>query len=192
MTELFSELARQERARIVSREAAHALHEDGCFRLRVEDVARRSGVAKGTVYLDFGSKASLLSGALDDAREQLMEAIESRIADTSTADERLYGALFALAENVAGPVEMRVLIEGRLPCAVRWIGGDPAPAEQIERRLADLISAAVPGVAHEPDAAAQAVLAVASTSASQRLAAERGPAVLADWLKRVARTPAGP
>lgn len=187
LTERFSELTRQHRARMISREAAHVLGEAGCFKLRVDDVAQRAGVAKGTVYLDFGSKASLLSGSLASACEQLMDAIEARISEKPTAGEQLHEALIAVAASAVGPAELRLLIEGRLPCTVRWAGGDSSPYEQIERRLAGLVSAWAPGSGAEPLAVAQGVLAVASTPASRRLAAERGPAVLASSLVRVAQ-----
>ena len=187
MSERFTDLVRRERSRLVAREAARELEENGCFHIRIEDIARRSGIAKGTVYQDFGGKGSLLSSALSDACEQLLQTIDARIGDLGSPEDRLREGIYVLSESAVGPAELRVLIERRLSCAVRWFGGDTAPYERLEQRLAELIE----GSSHRPDresslTTAQALLAVASTPRAQRLAFEHGPRALAEWLLGVA------
>lgn len=181
MSERFSLLTRQERSRVLAREAARTLEERGCFHLRVEDIARGAGVAKGTVYLDFGSKASLLSKTLSEVCGLLLGMIEARVEQPGS-EGGLRGALLALAEAATNKGELGVLLERRLPCATRWIEGDDSSYERLEQRLAELVSESDRSPGFDPTLIAQAVLAVASTPRSRQLANERGPRALADAL----------
>ncbi len=179
MGERFVERMRDERAGVVSREAARVLAEDGCFRLRVEDVARAAGVAKGTVYLDLGSKEHLIAASLAGQCFEMLEALASRVEPIADRGERLREAIRFLARVPVDQPDLVVLLEGRLPCAARWIGADVSPYQRIEGFLATLIEDAVragdldSGI--DPRFAAQAVLAVASTPEWRRLAATDGP-----------------
>lgn len=185
MSERFSQLARLERSRAIAREAAFVLEEQGCFHLKVEDVARAAGVAKGTVYLDFTSKGSLLSQTLSGACELLLAKIETRVCYLESPELRLHEAVQVLAECVVAPSELGVLLEGRLPCAARWMGGDMSPYERLEERLSEFVAECYPPPLCEPLLTAQALIAVSSTPRSRQLASERGPLALAEVLLKV-------
>jgi AcrR family transcriptional regulator len=66
--------------------AEHGL--SGC---RLDDVARRAGVAKGTIYLYFPSKEALFREMVRTTTIAALEQAESRLADTETlsADSQL-------------------------------------------------------------------------------------------------------
>ncbi len=74
--------------------AAAALFSKGGWTVRVDDIARKAEVAKGTVYLYFGSKEELYLGALADGLDILRGLLEQAAAAHPDPGERL----FALAE----------------------------------------------------------------------------------------------
>ncbi len=175
----FGERMRRERVEHLAKEAAHALGERGCFRLRLEDVARGAGVAKGTVYLDFPGKAELLAASLTQSCEQALDLLRSGVEAALDPSSRLSGALAVLARMPVDHPELLPFLEGRLECAARWIGADASAYEQVVSYLADLVEdAAQAGSLEEgvdPDLAAQAILALASTPAWRRLALRGSP-----------------
>lgn len=179
MTERLNERARRTRAEIVAREAALAVGQNGCFRLRVEDVAGAAGVGKGTVYLDHGDKASLVGASLALLCRDTMDELERRLDGVSDPGERLRGAIRLLAVLPLERPEMQVLLEGRLPCAARWIGADVSPYAELERYFATLVEDArrAGGLKADVDPrfAAQALLAVVSTPAWRETVVEEGP-----------------
>ena len=64
MDERFRDRMRRERTDVILRETAGLASEQGWVTLRVEDVARRAGIAKGTIYLDFKDKDELITAAI--------------------------------------------------------------------------------------------------------------------------------
>jgi AcrR family transcriptional regulator len=80
------------RARVV--DAARAVFsEDGFHRAAVEEVARRAGVARATVYYQFGSKLGLVEAVLDDierrgGQDRVIAAIG--IPDAAEATQRAF------------------------------------------------------------------------------------------------------
>ena len=164
--------ARRERARETAVAAARLLDEEGCFRFRVEDVAVAAGVAKGSVYLDHGGKASLVGGALGWACDEVLAELAA-LDVLPDPVARLRGAVRLLARLARERPELAVVLEGRLACATRWIGGDPSPSEALARRLAaiaaDAIRAAGPRDA-DPRLVAEVVLVVVASPAGRRAA----------------------
>ncbi|MGL5861686.1 MAG: TetR/AcrR family transcriptional regulator, partial [Phycicoccus sp.] len=76
------------RARILA--AARAvLAEHGYDGAVMADVATRAGVAKGTVYLYFPSKAALVSALSAQVRDQLLGAVGGALSENATLAERL-------------------------------------------------------------------------------------------------------
>lgn len=80
--------AAQKRARIL--QAATELFINlGYRKTSVEDIATRAGVAKGTVYLSFRSKAEILKAAISAEEEGYLERTRPILTDTMDDRERL-------------------------------------------------------------------------------------------------------
>jgi TetR/AcrR family transcriptional regulator, fatty acid metabolism regulator protein len=61
----------------------------GYFAARVSDVAKRAGVADGTIYLYFASKEDILVRLFDEVMAEQAEEMKKAIASLPTAPERL-------------------------------------------------------------------------------------------------------
>lgn len=88
--------------------------ERGFAATRLEDVARRAGIAKGTVYLYFSSKESLFEAALKDRMVSTMEGVGELTASFAGSTEELLGLVLRriydqMIEGDAG-VLLRILI----------------------------------------------------------------------------------
>ncbi|WP_280303376.1 TetR/AcrR family transcriptional regulator [Nocardia neocaledoniensis] len=99
--------ARQEE---ILRAAATVFADKGFAATRVEDVAAAAGIAKGSVYLYFPSRDSLLAGVFDSYARRSARVL-AEVGDGPALDrlERLIrGALAMLAEH---PEHARVLLD---------------------------------------------------------------------------------
>jgi AcrR family transcriptional regulator len=77
-------------------EAAVALiGERGYTGTTVDEIVERAGVAKGTVYYHFKSKAELFSALLDDGLERLATSFRAATADTADATAALRALVHA-------------------------------------------------------------------------------------------------
>ncbi len=88
--------------------------ERGFAATRLEDVAKRAGIAKGTVYLYFSSKESLFEAALKDRMVSTMEGVGELTASFAGSTEELLRLVLAriygqMIEGDAG-VLLRILI----------------------------------------------------------------------------------
>lgn len=85
------EREKKERRRSILRAAREVFFEQGFYRATVDSVAERAEVSKGTVYLYFDSKETLLAALLLEGLKALVDSLdESYPADSSMpADERL-------------------------------------------------------------------------------------------------------
>ncbi|MDM8016364.1 MAG: TetR/AcrR family transcriptional regulator [Rhizobium sp.] len=99
--------------------------ERGFAATRLDDVAKRAGIAKGTVYLYFSSKESLFEAALKDRMVSTMEGVGELTASFAGSTEELLRLVLAriygqMIEGDAG-VLLRILIgEGdRFPDLVK-------------------------------------------------------------------------
>ncbi len=84
---------------------------------RLDDVARRAGVAKGTIYLYFDSKAALFRGVVEAWLLPGLAHAEAQLADDGRSAEALLAdVLFTLyrelVETDAGQVMRLVIAEG--------------------------------------------------------------------------------
>jgi len=82
---------KEERRDSILSAARDVFYEKGFHRVKVDDVARRAEVSKGTVYLYFESKESLLAHLLLEDLEALVAALEAAFApgETIPAEARL-------------------------------------------------------------------------------------------------------
>lgn len=82
---------REERRQSILRAAREALQEEGFHRVTMDGIAERAEVSKGTVYLYFESKETLLASLLLEALGALCDYLEEAYAPERSlaADERL-------------------------------------------------------------------------------------------------------
>lgn len=73
----------------------------GFQRARMEDVARESGLSKGTLYLYYESKDELIGALLESVFDRGMRDLKSALASEGSAGERLR----KLGELVSGEME---------------------------------------------------------------------------------------
>lgn len=85
------EREKRERRQSILRAAREVFFENGFHRATVDDVAERAEVSKGTVYLYFESKETILALLLLEGLDELLEALEGAYAagETIAAEERL-------------------------------------------------------------------------------------------------------
>ncbi len=74
--------------------------EKGFFNATVSEVARRAGVADGTIYLYFKGKDDLLIRLFEEIMARINERLRSAIAEADTAPEKLRAIVLAQAELV--------------------------------------------------------------------------------------------
>ncbi len=80
---------RGERQRQILDAAVEAFAEKGFHGARISDVARRAGVADGTIYLYFRSKEDLLLSVFEAKMEELRRGLEEALARVDDPLERL-------------------------------------------------------------------------------------------------------
>lgn len=85
------EREKEERRQSILRAAREAFFEEGFHRATVDNVAERAEVSKGTVYLYFDSKETLLAALLLEGLEALIQSLEEAYARDRelAAEERL-------------------------------------------------------------------------------------------------------
>ncbi len=178
MTERLSARARRERSEILARETARALREKGCFRLRVDDVARAAGIGKGTVYLDHRDKASLVGASLARSCRDLIGELSRHADSIPDPHARFVAAARALARASVDRPDLGVLLERRLVCSARWVGADVAPYAQLVGHLGSVVEDALSAGGREPALdpdLAEAILGAVSMPAWRRIAVQDGP-----------------
>ncbi|GIU99287.1 MAG: TetR family transcriptional regulator [Actinomycetota bacterium] len=174
MAERFIERSRGERSRALARTTAQLLREEGCFRVKVEAVARAAGVGKGTVYLDHGDKVGLVGSSLELACRDLVAAIDRAVAGASDPRARLARAVEVLVRACSERPELAVVLERRLPCAARWLGADLRPYARLVARLRLAVAEAIGGrPGPEAGLVAEALLGTLSMPGWQDLARRR-------------------
>lgn len=90
--------------------ASDAILRHGYRRASIDDIARRSGVAKGTVYLYFESKADLLMQILLEERRHKLALIKEVLERKGSGLQRLELWLEGLLKSIDGePITARLL-----------------------------------------------------------------------------------
>jgi len=109
--------ARRNRERILR--AAEALIADrGLERVKMEEIAARAGVAKGTVFQRFGNRAGLAVALLDERERELQDAILAGpppLGPGAPADARLVAFLEAIAEFTDAHHELLIVSDHDTP-----------------------------------------------------------------------------
>lgn len=112
--------AKDERRTAFLMAAMDEFFDKGFEAARVDDIAKRAGLSKGTLYLYFKSKEELFQGLIDMAAAPKLEEMETIVSTASTASDALAGILkFApvMVRQSIMPRIIKVLIGdgGRFP-----------------------------------------------------------------------------
>lgn len=176
MNPRFRDRVREERARATIEQTLVVLAETGYDGFRVDEVARRVGVGKGTVYLDFPGKEALIDSALESAGRQLVDRVSGAIEDERDPVARILKAFRALAEILHRRRELAVLVECR---PVRGpLEDGPLPCTPLKEFLQGMVLEASGDKAlrtAEGEITAEAILGLLSRPDWRRMAAEAGP-----------------
>ena len=113
----------------------------GCFRMTLDDVAQRVGIAKGTLYLHYPSREALLSAVLTRACEQLREQcwLAWETAPNPTAGFR--AVIATLVGMDQGPDAPSPATLSRLQCGLIWKQFAPFRTGQVEQALEPVVNA---------------------------------------------------
>ena len=83
--------------------ADELFYEGGTHAVGIDRVIERAGVAKASLYDNFGSKEELIRAYLEARHEARKARITARLERYATARERLLGVFDALADVMAQP-----------------------------------------------------------------------------------------
>lgn len=107
--------------------------EKGYAATRLDDVARRAGVAKGTVYLYFTNKEALFDGVIRQAIVPVLEQGEQRV-------DRHKGSTAELLQDVLGNW-MQLLSEGPLSRIPKLMASDADKFPELTKAFHDVVLA---------------------------------------------------
>lgn len=177
--------AKERRRRALLDAALEVFFERGLSAARMEDVAARAGLSKGTLYLYFASKEALFAALIDDVVKPNIDRAVAAIASAPTADGAI-GRLAALAPWI--------IRETPMPKVVKIMIGDAVAfpeivksyrAEVVERVLGALVGMLTAArdrgelAVRDPETTARLVIAPVLLAAIWRVLFER-PEALAD------------
>lgn len=74
---------------LITEAAVEVFAERGFHQARVSDIARRAGVADGTIYLYFKNKEDLLLSIFEEKMDYLLAGLRDALADTADPIERI-------------------------------------------------------------------------------------------------------
>jgi TetR/AcrR family fatty acid metabolism transcriptional regulator len=80
---------RTEKRALITEAAVEVFAEKGFHTARVSDIARKAGVADGTIYLYFKSKEDLLLSIFEEKMDLLLEAMHASMEGVSDPEERI-------------------------------------------------------------------------------------------------------
>lgn len=127
--------------------ALEVFAERGFAATRLDEIAARAGVSKGTVYLYFESKEALFKAAVETAITPVLEAAEALVAEAAhPAAELLRRVVFDWWRDVGSTVlgslpKLLVAESGNFPELARWFHDNMI--RRAQRALAGIIEAGV-------------------------------------------------
>jgi AcrR family transcriptional regulator len=124
---------------------AEVIAEDGPLAVRVEEVARRAGCSRATVYRYVADKDELVREVLVGRADEIATALEAEIDDDADPAEWIVQGLLRHADAVRAEPWYRALEREGATAAVARVGGGPDAvvglATPIVRRFLDRIAA---------------------------------------------------
>lgn len=169
----------EQRCAALVQQAARLMLANGCDRVRVEDVADASGVAKGTCYQHFKSKTDMLAAAQECLDRRMAERL-ARIAAESGPQQ----SLLAAADGIIANLIRRLAGDGKPPmsdevgwaCCLKFttcpVGGPARSVDTLHRAVS------ATGGRHAPlpaEMAVDLVLAVPAVQVAERMRRRREP-----------------
>jgi AcrR family transcriptional regulator len=118
--------AARNRARVL--DAARTAFAEAGLDVGVEEIARRAGVGKGTLYRRFPTKEALVRAIFED----ILDEVERRVAESETVAD----ASEAFASYLRGAAEMQASNQGFYDVVAHRLGAAALTDEQRERVLA--------------------------------------------------------
>ncbi len=107
--------AKDERRQAILQAALDEIFEHGFAAARMEDIAERAGVSKGTVYLYFPSKTAVFEGLVDAFARPNRERLEAVLAQPVPAIDRIrqmIAIMPALIRHSDMPKLLKILVSG--------------------------------------------------------------------------------
>lgn len=104
----------EERPRQILDAAFEVFAEHGLASARLDDIARRAGVSKGTIYLYFPSKEDLFREVVRHTVGDAIDDIERRLAGATATDDL----------NAFMDAKWRFLCSPKFPPLQRWVHGE--------------------------------------------------------------------
>jgi AcrR family transcriptional regulator len=171
----FVDRARKGRVEAILVATMTLLAEGGYDRFRVDEVARRVGVAKGTIYLDFPSKEGLAEAAVKDAGVRLVAKVSEATAKITDPAERLPAAVQTAARTLVEQPQLAIAVECRPLFGA--FQGPKQPCDACKKVLEKMVEEARSArslLSAEDEITAEALLGLLSRPAWRALAAEAG------------------
>ena len=79
----------EDKRQAIMRSATQVFCEKGLHQAKVEEIAQRAGIAKGTIYLYFASKEEIFRSVLHTHVDELLAAIKAIVGSEITPEEKL-------------------------------------------------------------------------------------------------------
>jgi TetR/AcrR family fatty acid metabolism transcriptional regulator len=83
-------VGRTDKRNLITEAAIHVFAEKGFHQARVSDIARRAGVADGTIYLYFKNKEDLLLSIFEEKMDYLLTELGKTLEGAATPEERVH------------------------------------------------------------------------------------------------------
>jgi TetR/AcrR family fatty acid metabolism transcriptional regulator len=87
------ERKQSEKYRRILAAAKAVFAKNGFYHSRISDVAKRAGVADGTIYLYFENKDDILISLFEDEIDAIIVRLRQELSTKSTVKEKLYGLI---------------------------------------------------------------------------------------------------
>lgn len=104
-----TEEAKDERRAAFLRAALNEFFEKGFAAARVDDIARRAGFSKGTLYLYFKNKEALFQGLIESVAVPKVEQMEMMVNSAPSASAALGGILRIVPQVIRGSMLPRLI-----------------------------------------------------------------------------------
>jgi AcrR family transcriptional regulator len=137
--------------------AVRQCEEFGLRRTTMDDVARRAGLARATLYRYFQSKDALVQSVIMAEAERFFAALDTAVAECRRADERLVeGFAFAL-HFVRGHALLQKLLRTEPEAVLPYLLGD----SRLIATATEAVASRIPGDASGPPVEREDALAAA-------------------------------
>lgn len=142
---------KSERRAAIVRAAEALLRRDPAATFSVEEIARRAGLAKGTVYLYFGTREEVLLAVHEKQTQELFDVVERALGESAAQGQRVvrdgleylraHPEFYPLAGNCRGMLDTNVSTDAALEFKL----GVARRLEPLGRRIEGIYRGLAPG-----------------------------------------------